>query len=178
VKRASETNIVGIAHKIPEATHADVPALTLLALILSDGKTSRLHRALVDTAKALDVSASCNQFHDPSLFITYVTLAPRVKHADIEKQVKRIYADIAEKGVTTSELTRAKQSMRAYLASRRDGAYQILSSLNEEIAAGDWTRFATFPEALMKTTAPEVRRVARTYFNDDVSTIGYFIGTV
>ena len=176
VKRASETNIVGIAHKIPEATHKDVPALLILALILAEGKTSLMHRALVDTAKALDVSATCNEFHDPSLFITYVTLAPHVKHADIEKLVKKIYADIAEKGVTASELARAKQSVRSYLAGRRDGAYRILSSLNEEIAAGDWTRFVSLPEALAKVSTADVRRVMKQYAVEETSTIGYFIG--
>ena len=177
VKRASETNIVGLAHKIPNATHADIPALVLLGLILSEGKTSRLHRSLVDTAKALDVSTTVYELRDPGLMVTYVTLAPRTKHAFIEERVKSIYKHIAEKGVTAAELARAKQSMRAYVASRRDGAYALLSSINEDIATGDWTRFASLPEALHTTTTADVRRVARTYLVDDTSTIGYFIGT-
>lgn len=177
VKRAGYTNMVGIAHKIPEATAADMPALLLLSFVLSDGKTSRLYRALVDASLATDVSTLCYQFHDPSLMISYITLAPRVAHAAVEKKVKQEYEKIVQKGVTAQELARAKRSIRAYTASRRDGPYALLSSLNEEIAMGDWTRFVTLPENLARVTAKEVQKVAKKYLTDDQSTVGYFIGT-
>lgn len=177
VKRAGYTNMVGIAHKIPEAIAADMPALLLLSLILSDGKTSRLYRALVDTSLATDASMLCYQFHDPSLMTSYITLAPRVAHAAVEKKVKQEYEKIIQKGVTAQELARAKRSIRAYTASRRDGPYALLSSLNEEIATGDWTRFVTLPERLARVTAKEVQKAAKKYLTDDQSTIGYFIGT-
>lgn len=177
VKRAGNTNMVGIAHKIPAATHADIPALLVLSLALADGKTSRLYRALVDTSKAIDVATLCYQFHDPSLFISYITLTPGVHHDRVEKLVKQEYAKIAAKGITSKELQSAKKSMRSYTASRRDGPYALLSSLNEEIATGDWTRFVTLPAALAQVTVKDVQRVAKKYFVDDQSTIGYFVGT-
>jgi len=176
VKRAGYTNMVGIAHKIPEATAEDLPALLLLSLILSDGKTSRLYRALVDTSLATDATTSCYQFHDPSLMISYLTLAPRVLHATIEKRVKQEYEKIIIKGITAQELTRAKRSLRASIASRRDGPYALLSSLNEEIATGDWMRFVTLPEQLACVSAKEIQKVAKKYLTDDQSTVGYFIG--
>lgn len=176
VKRAGDTNMVGLAYKVPDASHADMPALLMLSLILADGKTSRLYRAFIDTSKATDVESICYQLRDPSLFITYISLAPRVRHDAVEKLAKSIFADIANKGVSSAELVRAKQSMRAYLATRRDGPYAMLSSLNEEIASNDWTRFATFPEALNKVTQKQVQAAAKKYLVDDQSTIGYFIG--
>lgn len=177
VKRAGHTNMIAIAHKIPAATHADLPALLLLALILSDGKTSRLYRALVDSASATDVTTMCYQFRDPSLLISYLTLAPRAKHDAVEKRVKKEYESILAKGVTAPEVLRAKRTLRAYIATRRDGPYALLASLNEEIATGDWTRFVSLPQALARVTAKEVKKVAKKYLVDDQSTIGYFIGT-
>ena len=177
VKRAGHTNMIALAHKIPAATHADLPALLILALILSDGKTSRLYRALVDSAIATDATTMCYQFRDPSLLISYITLAPRMKHDTVEKRVKKEYASIIEKGVTAPELARAKRSLRAYIAARRDGPYALLASLNEEIAVGDWTRFVTLPQALARVTAKDVQKAAKKYLVDDQSTIGYFIGT-
>ncbi len=177
VKRASHTNMIALAHKIPGATDVDLPALLTLALILGDGKTSRLYRALVDSAIATDVTTTCYQFRDPSLLISYITLAPRRRHEAVEKKVKQEFEKIIAKGVTAQEVMRAKRSLRAYIASRRDGPYALLSSLNEEIAIGDWTRFVTLPQALSQVTAKDVRRVAKKYLVDDQSTIGYFIGT-
>ena len=177
VQRAGHTNMIALAHKIPTATHDDFPALLLLALILSDGKTSRLYRALVDSATATDATTMCYQFRDPSLLVSYITLAPRAKHDTVEKRIKKEYADIIAKGVTAPELVRAKRSLRAYIAARRDGPYALLASLNEEIATGDWTRFVTLPQALARVTAKEVQKVAKKYIVDDQSTVGHFIGT-
>ncbi|MBU6323218.1 MAG: insulinase family protein [Patescibacteria group bacterium] len=175
--RAGGADMMALAHKIPQATHPDMPALVLLSLILSDGKTSRLYRSLVDTALATSVTAMCYQFHDPSLFTTYVTLSPRTAHAKAELLVKHEYARIAAKGVEPAELTRAKKNVRAAIAARRDGPYAFLSAMNEEIAAGDWTRFTLFPRALSSVTSAKIREVAKRYFTDDAQTAGWFVST-
>lgn len=176
VKRAG-TEILGMAHKVPNALHADMPALQVLSNILSDDKTSRLYRAFIDTAKATDVANYCYELRDPGLMTTFITLAPGLKHADAEKMLVREIESIKEKGVTAVEIARSKRAIRRYAASRRDGAYALLSSLNEDLATGDWTRFVTMPEALMKVTAADVKRVAKTYLNDDQSVVGWFINT-
>jgi zinc protease len=174
VARAGNTDMVGIAHKIPAAVHDDIPALVILSLILADGKASRLFRAIVDTALSTEVSMNCFQFHDPSLIITYTTLVPGIAHSTVEDVIKAVYRKIAEKGVTATELKRAKRAVRAYLASRRDGPYALLSSLNEEIATGDWTRFVTFPKKIAEVNLKMVQMVAKKYLTDDQSTIGWF----
>ncbi len=174
VSRAGNTDIVGIAHKIPSAAHENMPALVVLSLVLAGDKTSRLYRALVDTARAIDVSANCFQFRDPSLLITYVTLVPGIAHAAAEAIVKEEYRKIAKKGITKLELNRAKRAIRTYLATRRDGPYVFLSALNEEISTGDWTRFATFPNRLAQVTSKAVQEAVKRYLVDDQSTIAYF----
>lgn len=176
VKR-SGSNMISLAHKIPEATHADIPALLILSLILSESKTSRLYRSFVDTAKATDASTLCYQLLDPGLFQTFLTLTPTTTHADAEKQLKEEYAAIIKKGVTAIELTHAKRAIRTYLATRRDGPFALLSNLNEDIAAGDWTRFVMLPKALNLVTTADVKRVAARYLIDDHSTAGWFIST-
>lgn len=177
VKRADHTNMIAVAHKIPAATDADLPAILILSLVLGDGKTSRLYRALVDSAVATDVTTVCYQFRDPSLLISYITLAPKVAHTRVEQKTKQEFANIIAKGITAAELARAKRSLRAHIASRCDGPYALLESLNEEIATGDWTRFVTLPQALARVSAKDVQKVAKKYLLDDQSTIGYFIGT-
>lgn len=176
VKRAG-TNVVGIAHKTPEALHEDIPALIVLSSILSEDKTSRLHRALVDTSLAIDVMSSCEQFQDPSLFTTYVTLTPKADHKVVEEVVKGVYKEVAEKGVSAAEIKKAKAAARRQLAKRRDGPYALLASLNEEIATGDWTRFVTLGDAIQSVAASDVKRVAKKYFNDDKSVVGWFVNT-
>lgn len=177
VKRAGHTQMIGVGYKTPEATHLDMPALVILSLILADGKTSRLYRALVDSGQATDVSAMCTQFHDPSLLSLYITLTPKTKHAKAEKTLAQEIHKLIKHGVTTAELARAKRTIRAALATRRDGPYALLSSLNEEIAVGDWTRFVTFPEALARVRAKDVEAAAKRYLVEDQSTVVWFVGT-
>ena len=167
--------LLGVAHKIPEGTHADMPALIMLAAVLAEDKTSRLYRALVDTAKATDIATYCYQLHDPSLFITYVTLTPDTTHAIAEAHIKSAYEAISKKGVREKELARLKKLVRAETASKRDGAYSFLSSLNEDIATGDWTRFVTLPEKLLAVTPKEIQAVAKKYLTDTTSTVGWFV---
>ncbi len=170
-------NMIAIAHKTPEGNHEDIPALLMLSLILSEDKTSRLYKALVDNAKATDASIYCWQLHDPALFEAFVTLAPKTTHEQAEKIVLAEYEKIIQKGVTTAELARTKRMVRTYFATRRDGPYAFLSSLNEDLATGDWTRFVTLPEALQKVTSKDIQRVAKKYLVKDQSTIGWFINT-
>lgn len=173
VKRAG-LDMVGVAHKIPGASHQDLPALLVLATILHDDKSSRLYRAFIDAGLATEVMVLCSQFKDPSLFQTFVTLVPGVKHEKIEAMIVAEYERLAHEPVSSAELARAKRSIRADIARRRDGVYALLSSLNEELATGDWTRFVLLPQALAKVTASDIRRVAKTYFNEDQSTVGWF----
>ncbi|MEK6824899.1 MAG: pitrilysin family protein [Nanoarchaeota archaeon] len=174
VKRVG-VNLICLSHKIPNAHHADLPALTILSLILADGKASRLYRSLVDSAKATSVDAYAWELRDPSLFQSFVTLANGQKHASIEAVVKKVYEDIKQKGITIKELAAAKRSARVSYATRRDGIYHLLASLNEEISTGNWARFITHPQVLQKVTMKDVQRVARTYLIENQSTVGWFI---
>jgi len=178
VARAHGVNLVGIAHKMPEALHPDMPALVVASLILGEGKSSRLQRQLVDRGLLADIMVWCYPFHDPSLFMTYGTLTSGATHAGIETGIKAEYAKLAKTPPTAAEMKQAKRQYRAAAASRRDGPYALLGSVNEDIARGDWTLFFSFPEAVEKVTPHEVSRAAARYLCDDAqSTVGYFAGS-
>jgi zinc protease len=176
VKRPG-SDTIGIAHKVPSALHEDMPAILMLGSILSDGKTSRLYKALIDSGKALGVSCMCVQVIDPGLFETYVTMKPKTKHSDIEKIVIDEYQKISEKGVSSAELSRAKKYVRIETANKRNGTYALLANINEDIAVMDWTRFVTLPKKLDVVTAKDIQRVAKKYLVHDQSTVGWFINT-
>ncbi|MGI9247034.1 MAG: M16 family metallopeptidase, partial [Steroidobacteraceae bacterium] len=67
VRRAGEIGMVGIGFKTPEGRSPDYPALNVLGLVLSSGKTSRFYRALTDRNLTLAASADAGFFYDPSL---------------------------------------------------------------------------------------------------------------
>ena len=175
VKRPGEVGVVEVAYKVPAALHADQAPLDVLAAILSDGKTSRLYRALIDTNLAINADASKGFFHDPTLFTVTSVLAPGITHEQTEKAVLAEIEKVKKNGVTDPEVTRAINKLLAGIAYRRDGSFAIAGQINEDIAVGDWTYYLTQLDQLKAVTAADVNRVARAYFKEDHSTTGWFI---
>ena len=178
VKRAGELGVVAVAHKIPSALHADQGPLKVLTTILASGKNSRFYRALTDKNLTTDVRGDVGFFHDPSLHFVYANLAPGSTHEQVENIVIEEIERVKKEGVADGEVAAAIAQILASAAYARDGSFAIASTLNEYIAAGDWTLYVTEDEALKKVTAADVKRVANGYLLEDKRTTGWFIPNV
>lgn len=175
LSRAGEAGTVMVDWKGPAALDPDMPALTMLKLVLSQGKGSRLSRALVDTSLASYASASASMSHDPDLFSADAMLAPGVSHEKVEQVILAEVDKIKRDGVTQAELTRVLGPYRADQAYRRDGTDSAAAALNEYLAMGDWTLYVNYLDKLEKVTPADVQRVARKYLNKNQSTTGWFV---
>lgn len=175
VNRAGQLGVVGIAHKIPKGLSEETYPLILLDYILTNGKTSRFYKALVDKNKAVNVFDFYIPFHDASLFTPYVFLAPGTTHEEVEKIVIDEIDKIKNEGVTDTEVNRAINQITAETAYDRDGSFSIASQLNEAIAKGDWTFYVDYLDNLKKVTAKDIQDVVKKYFVESHRTVGYFI---
>jgi zinc protease len=174
LKRPGQLGVVGVGDKIPEGLSKDTYPLTILNYILSDGKTSRLYKSLIDKNLAVNFFIFYVPFRDASMFTPYAFLSPGVKHEDVEKIIVDEYERIKKEGVTQDEVTRAINKIIAETAYGRDGSFSVASQINEAIAMGDWSYFATYEDNIKKVTAKDVQDVVKKYFNSDTRTIGYF----
>lgn len=174
-RQAAQLGTVVLGWKAPPGLHADADALAVLALLLTSGKASRLHRALVDAALATYVGGGASRLRDPGLFTLYAGLAPGATHEAVEAILRAEAQRIAREGVEAGELARALALVRAHDAYARDGAFAAASALNEAIACGDWRLFTTAQERLARVTAEDVQRVASTYLVDDALTVGHHL---
>ena len=175
VSRAGEIGVVGVAYKTPSGRDADYAALDVLGTILGSGKTSRFYRALTDKNLALGVYANAGFYHDPSLFQAYAFVAPGVEQAEVERVMLEEIERVKTDGVTDEELATALAKYEASTAYARDGSFAIASTLNETIAAGDWTLYYTVDDATRKVTTADVKRVANQYLDTKRSTTGWFV---
>ncbi len=175
LKRSGEIGIVALAHKIPEATHADWPAIEVFSSILSYGKTSRCYRALTDKNLTLDVSGEASFTRDPSLHITSAYLNNGVKHEEVERKLMAEIEKIKASGVTATEVQIAVSGMMSHRAFARDGSYSLANEINDCIAVGDWTLYVSLEDKFKAVTPADVQRVAKKYFIDDHSTVGWFV---
>ncbi|MBP9760128.1 MAG: insulinase family protein [Candidatus Pacebacteria bacterium] len=174
VQRAGSKNILGMAYKVPEALHADTPALLALATILADGQTSRLYRSLVEKQLCTEVTSTYTPFKDPSLLFIYATLSDGVAHEKVEQIIQKEIEHLTTDGVTQSECTRVVAGIQTDMVFARDGHYATLSALNEAIALGDWRYLFDLPKKLEEVTPEHIRHVSAQYLISDHLSVGYY----
>lgn len=177
IKRSGETNIVGIAHKSPEGLNKNTPAMQILSEILAGGKSSRLHRALVDKGLASDISIFNYPFRDKSLFVVYAYLTPGISHEAAEKAILREYEKISMAGVSEKEISKAKERIKTERAFMEDGSHFVAMAINEGLAMGDWAFYLDFSKKIESVLTRDVKNIAEKYLSSDKSTTGYFIGS-
>jgi len=153
----------------------DIYPLVVLSALLSNGVTSRLYQALVETELAVSVTSNCDQFRDPGLFNVYVTVNPGVAPSEVEAAILAELERVAAEDLPGAEVEKAKQQIIAQVAYNRDGTSDIASQMSEAEAVADWRFYKDYAANIARVTDADVRRVARAYFTEDNRTVGYFI---
>ncbi|HZI89779.1 MAG TPA: insulinase family protein, partial [Candidatus Polarisedimenticolia bacterium] len=178
VRRNGQVGLVEIGYIRPGSLDKDFITLDVLATILGSGINSRLYQALVEKGLATDASASNYTLRDPYPILIDATVAPGVSHQKVEDAMKATLYEVAKKGVTEVELSRAKNQVEVAVVRGRDGTYELASSLGEAVASANWKWFVTYVDEMKKVTTADVKRVAATYLVPDHATVGWFVPAV
>lgn len=110
--------------------HGDDAALTLLASVLAQGKTSILEKALrMDENLARNVSANQDSAEIAGQFTITVTAAPNVTLDSLETKVLQLLQNVAEKGVDAEMLQRIKTRLETGFVRRMESVGSKTSSL-------------------------------------------------
>lgn len=163
----------------PDMKHPDNAALSVLGSILSDGRTSRFNRGIVEKSRiGVDAWAESNTpgERDPDLFV--VGGEPRAPHttAEMEKALGDEIEKMKEKGPTDEELKRVKTNLEAGAIRGMASNSGLASELGYyEAVAGDWHYAMDFIAGIRAVTAADVIRVARTYLTPENRTVGVLV---
>jgi zinc protease len=166
LRAADAADWVMLGYRSPSAASADVDALDVLGDVLLGGKLSRLYRPLLGSGLATAAWCSVSRLRDEGLFQVMAQPAQPGDHARIERLLREAIDAIRRDGVSGEELARARSRLLGRLATSRDGPAAIAMQLNEAIAAGDWTAYATAPQRIEAVTAADVQRVAVRHLHD------------
>jgi zinc protease len=163
-----------LMYRTPSEDHADIPALTLLGILLGQGESSRLNQKLVRESQAAVASQAIAGIfgprRGPNFFLTYAIANQGVTPDSLDLLLSAELARLADGGITEDELTKAKNSYRAGAIRRRQTSMDIAENLqyaslflgNPEAVNTDFARY-------MAVTRDDLIRVARTYFRADNS---------
>ena len=144
--------------------------------ILSNGRTSRMYRALVRDQKIAAAAAGFSGFPGTKyahLFAFYGVPLPGHTNQEIQKAIQDEIVKLKTQDVTDEELqmfkTRTKADLIRGLASDEGLAQQLAIY---QTRYGDWRELFRYLDKVDKVTKADIRRVANKVFQDDNRTIG------
>ncbi|WP_250122613.1 pitrilysin family protein [Chroococcidiopsis sp. CCMEE 29] len=167
--------LLQVVYPLPDVNHPDVPALDVMDYILTEGRTSRLYQALVESGLASDAGGYVASLMESGWYKLAATAAPGQKLAKIDSVLQQAIANLREKGVTAEELNRAKAQLRAtIILNNRDISSQAMQLGYDQTTAGDYRYTDRYLAAIEKVSAADVKRVATNYVAPAKRTAGLF----
>jgi zinc protease len=160
---------VVVSYHITYDGHPDSYPLHILAKILSDGDSSRIHRSLVyEKQIALAAFGEAKLIEHPNLFYAVAIVQNGRQPADVQKVLLAELDKIKTDGVTDAELQRAKrQFARDYIMGRDTDQQKALQLAHAVVIHNDIKTADGEFDLFQNVTVADVQRVARTYFTPE-----------
>ena len=161
-------------HKTAQTDPDDV-VFDMIAGVLTQGKTARLHRRLVverQLATSVTVFDAPGQ-RFPNLFVIHASpRAPHTSH-EVEQAIYQELAGLVTEPVSAAELNRVKNLVAykdAQLKNSNSGLARVLADY--ETVTGSWRSLQEYLPAISWVTAADISRVASHYFTDQNRIVG------
>lgn len=171
--------ILMIGYRSVAQHHEDFQALSMLASILFNGRTSRMFRSLVvEEQLALQVQGF-NGFPGTKYPGLFLVLGFPNQGVDLDELENRIYEEIERiknDGITQEELDRVVTQSRANtVRGLRSNMNLALSFATAQNQRGDWRTIFTDLDALSDITTDDIQRVAQQYLVRQSRTVGRIV---
>jgi zinc protease len=156
---------INMGYRIPPATHADWPALSVLGQILGGGESSRLYQAAVkDKELCTSAGAGSGARMGPALFNVSCSVRAGKDIKEAEAALTAVIEAAPTAPVTEQELQRVRSASRRSDVSMRESALNRANTLADyAVLYNDPNRINTLSARLTAVTAADLQRVARTY---------------
>ncbi|MEH2277576.1 MAG: pitrilysin family protein [Nostoc sp.] len=162
-------------YPLPDANQPDVPALDVMDYILTEGRNSRLYQALVESGLASEVTASVTSLRESGWYEVVVTAGSKQDLKKIDSVLSSAIANVAEKGVTSEEVKRAKTQLTAdVILSNRDITSQAMRLGNDQTTAGDYRYTDRYLAAVRLVKPTDVVAVINKYLTKEARIAGFF----
>ena len=164
-------------HK-PTIPHFDDYVLDMISAILSDGRTSRFYKNIVEESIAVSAN-SINGYPGArydNLFV--VSATPRSPHttADVEKAIYAQLEKLKMEPVAEKEFKRIlKQIDAGFIRALSSNAGMANQLAFYEGIAGDWRYILNWRKKMYEITPDDIMRVAQTYFKKSNRTVATLV---
>jgi zinc protease len=177
LRRTGDTQLVQALYHVPSGAHPDFAAVDILAQVLGDTPSGRLHKALVESKKASSVFGFDFQWHDPTLAVFGAEVRQGDSLDSARDALVQTIESIATNPPTKEEVERARAQLLKNIELAMNNSDQIGLIMSEFVGAGDWRLFFLHRDRLRAVTPEDVARAAASYFKPSNRTLGLFVPT-
>jgi len=156
-----------------------MPALEVVDYILTEGRNSRLYKALIESGLASEVEASIGGLQQAGWYELLVTADPDQDIGKIDSVLNKAIANLARTDVKAEELARAKRQLEAaIILSNRTITDQAMQLGNDETTVGNYRFTDYYLSAIRQVTSADVVRVVNKYLPKSHRKVGIFQPTI
>src|SRR5262245_10173520 len=175
LERVGDNHLVMALYRAPAGSHPDFPAVDVLANVLGESPSGRLHRALVQKGLASAAWGAAREMHDPGYMYFGASLGKDGNLGEARDRLVEIVEGVKADKVRAEEVERARTRLLNDFEKVQLDTGQLVRTLSEYIAMGDWRLFYLYRDRLRKVTPAEVQRVAEQYLKPANRVLGEFI---
>ncbi|MEH1928595.1 M16 family metallopeptidase [Nostoc sp.] len=160
----------------PAITHPDNAIYEIIGSLLSDGRTSRLYKSLVEKQRlALNAQGFSGFPGDkyPNLMLFYALTAPGHTVDQLAVALRQEIDKLKTEPIAAADLQRVKTQARASLLRTLDSNMGMAQQLLEyEVKTGSWRNLFKQLDDIAAVTTADIERVAKKTFTPENRTIG------
>jgi len=167
---------LAISYHIPAIGHPDLYALDVVSSLLSEGRTARLYKSLIEGKRIAVMAHAYNGIGKyPDTFTFFA--APRAPHT-LEELESAFYEEIEKLKSTPPsdwELQKIKNQLEADFIRELNSASGLANEIGNFETLSDWRYINTFMDKLALVTADDVMRVAKKYLTRSNRTVAMLV---
>lgn len=160
LRRVGGAALLYAGYHMPPAAHPDHAAVEVLALVMGDTPSGRLHKRLVERQLAASVSAESFGLREPGVALFVAELAPGQDVPKATSELLSTLESVASEPVSAEELQRAQAKWSKQWEMAFTNPETVGVSLSESVAQGDWRLFFLTRDRVKALTLADVQRVA------------------
>ncbi|MEA5445289.1 pitrilysin family protein [Gammaproteobacteria bacterium AB-CW1] len=176
VRRSGDSQYLMASYHVPAGAHPDFAALDLLAHVLGNQPSGRLHQALVDSELATQVGTFAFSLREPGVLLAFAEVDSDQDLDEVESVFRQTLDEVLANGISEQEAVRARSSRLRNLETQTlNDSERIGIGLTEWAASGDWRLIFLHRDRIQEVEAEDIERVAEKYLRRDNRSVGRFI---
>ncbi len=170
-KESNQVDTLAITYAIPNYEHNDQVVLSAISHILSNGKSSRFEKKLVNEKQLANQVYGYNmELADPGVFLIMAMCSPNASLDTLEKEILAELQKIKNGDVTQAELDKVKINTKAEFIYSLESSSSVAGLYGDYLVKGNIQPLLEYEEKLDKITLKDISDAAKKYFDHNFST--------